>query len=224
MKKQKLMAKISQQAADQAISKISPEIQKMFATISEQHRQLVIRMRDIENLLSGAYTRTRSISQSVQKSLPVEQTAPSPAAIQRVSKPTLFPRIETPTVAKRRPGRPRKVNTAPAAPKVIVNNVVKPSIPAGFQTINNFLKDRKIQFDRIQTLNFSNRCRKLVREKGLLTQIQLDAGAGIVRNCYTIELLDQALKSLLQEQQPIPVQPVDSVKLKREQARHVLAL
>jgi hypothetical protein len=102
--------------------------------------------------------------------------------------------------------------------------VKKDQVPAGFETINNYLSRNKIQFSRDETLVFSNRCRKLVREKGLSTQIQVDAGFGIIRNCYTTELLDAALKSILDERGALPVAPVNPNTLKREQARHVLAL
>jgi hypothetical protein len=198
-------------------NKISPEIQRMLDGVTLQHRQLLTRMRDIENLLTGAYTAKQIGPAKQQKSLPAASNASKLDAIPSELKPALVIAPQVPE--KRRPGRPRKnpvtpgpvvaqvssapvksiVKTQPRMPEPTNKLVKKDQVPAGFETINNYLSRNKIQFSRDETLVFSNRCRKLVREKGLSTQIQVDAGFGIIRNCYTTELLDAALKSILDQ-------------------------
>lgn len=241
--KESVKRELVENTATATANKISPEIQGMFRDLTLQHRQLLTRMRDIENLLTGAYTAKQIASAKQQKSLPVASGAPSLDAIPSELKPAMVV-ASVPTVPeKRRPGRPRKNPVTPAPAVVLSVPAAKPAakvqprmpeptnklvkkdqVPAGFETINNYLSRNKIQFNRDETLVFSNRCRKLVREKGLSTQIQVDAGFGIIRNCYTTELLDSALKSILDERGALPVAPVNPNTLKREQARHVLAL
>jgi hypothetical protein len=239
--KESVKRELVEGTATAVANKLSPEIQSMFRDLTLQHRQLLTRMRDIENLLTGAYTAKQIASAKQQKSLPAASSAPNFDAIPAERKPAMVVASVSTVPEKRRPGRPRKnpvtpalavssapvksiVKAQPRMPEPTNKLVKKDQVPAGFETINNYLSRNKIQFSRDETLVFSNRCRKLVREKGLSTQIQVDAGFGIIRNCYTTELLDAALKSILDERGALPVAPVNPNTLKREQARHVLAL
>lgn len=242
--KESVKRELVENTATATANKISPEIQKMFTDITLQHRQLLTRMRDIENLITGVYvSNPKKLAQPKQKGLPAASSAPNFDAIPAELKPAMVvASVSTVSTVpeKRRPGRPRKNSVTPAPvalpakpdvkkvqsrmPEPTNKLVKKDQVPVGFETINNYLSRNKIQFSRDETLVFSNRCRKLVREKGLSTQIQVDAGFGIIRNCYTTELLDSALKSILDERGALPVAPVNPNTLKREQARHVLAL
>lgn len=242
--KESVKRELVEGTATAVANKLSPEIQSMFRDLTLQHRQLLTRMRDIENLITGAYTSNpKKLAQPKQKSLPSASSAPNFDAIPAELKPAMVVASVSTVPEKRRPGRPRKNPVTPAPAVVLSVPAAKPTVkvqsrmpeptnklvkkdqvPAGFETINNYLSRNKIQFNRDETLGFSNRCRKIVREKGLSTQIQVDAGYGIVRNCYTTEILDVALKSILDERGALPVTPVNPNTLKREQARHVLAL
>jgi hypothetical protein len=241
--KESVKRELVEGTATAVANKLSPEIQSMFRDLTLQHRQLLTRMRDIENLITEVYTSNpKKLAQPKQKSLPAASSAPNFDAIPAELKPAMVVASVPAVPEKRRPGRPRKnpitptpvsvssapvksiVKTQPRMPEPTNKLVKKDQVPAGFETINNYLSRNKIQFNRDETLVFSNRCRKIVREKGLSTQIQVDAGFGIIRNCYTTEILDVALKSILDERGALPVAPVNPNTLKREQARHVLAL
>lgn len=230
--KESVKRELIESTASATAARITPEITKMFDNITMQHRQLLTRMRDIENLLSGAYTARPKQKQlpDAQKSLPSVVNAPGLNAAPAELKPATAVASHFQEIVKKKRGRPRKDGSTTAIPKPVkfpepTNKLVKKDqIPAGFETINGYLSRHKVDFNKEQNLVFSNKCRKIVRQKGLSTQIQVDIGYGIVRNCYTTEVLDQALKTILDERGALPAVPVNPTALKREQARRVLAL